>query len=65
VNGAADNKTDEQGANFKHHTTDCGFDICSDGDIARLYYVCYEQHIIGTDNKPTLPTKGLSTFKFT
>jgi hypothetical protein len=46
VNGT-NNETDE-GANFKRRTTDRGFDICSDGDIARLY-VRYERHILGTD----------------
>jgi hypothetical protein len=50
VNGA-DNETDE-GATFKRCTTDRGFDICSDGDIARLY-VRYEQHILGTNNEPS------------
>jgi hypothetical protein len=48
VNGA-NNKTDE-GSNFKCRTTDRGFDICSDGDITRLY-VCYEWHILSTDNE--------------
>jgi hypothetical protein len=33
---SADNETDE-GATFKCRTTNRGFDICSDGDIARLY----------------------------
>jgi hypothetical protein len=34
--------------NWKHRTTNFGFDICSDGDIARMY-VRYERHILGSE----------------
>jgi hypothetical protein len=34
--------------NWKRRTTNRGFDICSDGDIARMY-VRYERHILGSE----------------
>jgi hypothetical protein len=51
VKGVSGNDIDEQ-AKFKRRTTGRGFDICSDGDIARLY-VRYERHILGTNNPPS------------
>ncbi len=51
VKGVSDDDIDE-GAKFKRRTTSRGFDICSDGEIARLY-VRYERHILGTNNDPS------------
>ena len=34
--------------NWKRRTTNRGFDICSNGDIARMY-VHYERHILGSE----------------
>jgi hypothetical protein len=34
--------------NWKRRTTNCGFDICSDGDIARMY-IRYKRYILGSE----------------